>query len=182
MTDMIGDVLVAVPPEARANPYLAHSAIYKMFAKDGERDFVFSYEPDLGSVARVRSRHFTDAALGLMIPLQVPEVDQEVSFRLVAAPARKSFGGTGRREGFETDAGRLAWLERKARAAGFDLVAETHIETTRTKVVKNNTVFYVDRAVFNGVLRVTDKALFARALENGIGPCKTLGFGLLTTH
>lgn len=182
MTDYIGDVLVAVPQEARNNPYLAHSAIYKLFAKDGVRDFVFSYEPDLGSVARVRSRHFTGAAKGLMIPLQIPEVGQVAAFRLVAAPARKAFGGTGRREGFDSDAGRLVWLERKARLSGFALVGDPRIETTRTRVIKNNSVFYVDRAVFTGVLSVTDKALFTQALEQGIGPCKTLGFGLLTTH
>ena len=77
---------------------------------------------------------------------------------------------------------RLQWLERKARAAGFELVGETDVQTSRTKLTKSGTVFYVDRAVFTGVLRVTDKALFAQALEAGIGPSKAIGFGLLTTH
>lgn len=182
MTRTIGDVLVAVPPEARTNPYLAHSALYKMFAKDGERDFIFSYEADLGSVARVRSRHFGDAARALMIPLAVPEVGQEVAFRLVAAPARKDSSSSKRREGFKTDAERLLWLQRKALAAGFELVGETAVQTTRTRLTKSNTVFFVDRAVFTGTLRVTDKTLFAQALEAGIGPSKAIGFGLLTLH
>ena len=182
MTDPIGDVLVAIPEAARLNPYLAHSAIYKMFARDGERDFVFSYEPDLGSGARGRSRRFNDAARGLLIPLEVPEVGAVVSFRLVAAPMRKDSDGSGRRVGFDTDEARLKWLGRKAREAGFELVEDACIETTRTRVTKARTVFYLDRAVFTGTLRVTDQDRFALALETGIGPCKTLGFGLLTTY
>src|SRR5690606_4567777 len=89
----------------------------------------------------------------------------------------------------------LAWLERKALAHGFRTLrsrASSGVPNARALSGARVTGCRPDvsnperrtmtfgSVLFEGVLRVTDKALFRQALERGIGPGKAYGFGLLT--
>ena len=76
----------------------------------------------------------------------------------------------------------LVWIQRKAEAGGFDIGDP---ETLRT-VPKPRSYFQkgamqgVHYAVeFQGVLTVTDSALFRTTFTTGIGSAKAFGFGLL---
>ena len=76
----------------------------------------------------------------------------------------------------------LAWMQRKAEAGGFTI---GDVETLRT-IPKPRSYFQkagmsgVHYAVeFQGVLTVTDSALFRNTFTNGIGSAKAFGFGLL---
>ncbi len=85
----------------------------------------------------------------------------------------------------------LKWLERKASESGFRLVdvAEnpglpdvSAIPATgrRDTGARDGAKLTVDSVLFEGRLRVVDKALFLRALGQGIGPAKAYGCGLLS--
>lgn len=73
------------------------------------------------------------------------------------------------------------WFMEKARAHGFELVPET-LQTNRITVdnfKKGNASVTLGKANLGGILSVTDKELFARAVQKGIGRGKAFGCGLL---
>ena len=76
----------------------------------------------------------------------------------------------------------LAWMQRKAEAGGFALESEPRvIPKPRSYFHQSKTKMNgVHHAVeFQGVLRVTDAALFKATVHAGIGSAKAFGFGLL---
>ncbi len=88
-----------------------------------------------------------------------------------------------------TDAERLSWLRRKSERAGFE-IPPGHDSTADFPVsimgsecvtgkVRGRTIT-LTAVIFDGTLRVTDARAFRRALEDGIGPAKGFGFGLLS--
>ncbi len=126
-------------------------------------------------------------------------------FRLRANPAKKS-GGSSKSErlaGIKKKASRLglmdsndqiAWLLEKARHGGFSIpgqwresaaekIPDFRFEVVREGFVSCGKKNHDGRFVavrFDGVLTVTDPALFRQTLEKGIGPAKAFGFGLLS--
>jgi CRISPR system Cascade subunit CasE len=112
------------------------------------------------------------------------------AFSLLANPTKKVRSDAagartknGRRVPLTTREDLLAWLERKAAAAGFAI--ET--ETTQT-VPRGREYFHKDNpraqglhaaVEFRGRLRVTDPVAFRAAVATGIGSAKAFGFGLL---
>lgn len=84
----------------------------------------------------------------------------------------------------------MAWLERKAEAAGFHLmevrfvpeVADVSAEAELIRVRGRHHAGKLTFAsvLFEGRLRVEDAGLFRRALEHGVGTAKAYGFGLLS--
>jgi CRISPR system Cascade subunit CasE len=142
-------------------------------------------------------------------PLDVPvTVGQRLRFRLRANPTKRIAAknprlGTvmvGKRVGLTTEAEQLRWLLRKGERGGFGIPGEwvdaRHPETAEPIQLPNFRVDAVpegrDRnskpgcagafvAVrFDGVLVVTDPALFKTTVETGIGSGKAFGFGLLS--
>jgi len=75
---------------------------------------------------------------------------------------------------------RRAWLEVQAQRAGFSVIA-VHVTDRRMKVVsKSERQFWIDSTDFTGILKVTDEALFTKALASGIGRVgKAFGMGML---
>lgn len=73
------------------------------------------------------------------------------------------------------------WFMEKAPAHGFELVAEAlqtnDIQVDRFK--KGDACITLGKANLGGILSVTDKELFIRAVQNGIGRGKAFGCGLL---
>jgi CRISPR system Cascade subunit CasE len=131
--------------------------------------------------------------------------DQNLAFRLRGNPTVKR---DGKRWGLYREQEQHEWIERKAQQHGFALLnvtirtegqpqralgrAGSEVQFWRETVAacsqrdKGNVltertapaVFCAAR--FDGILQVTDPQTFQYALENGIGPSKGLGFGLLS--
>ncbi len=75
----------------------------------------------------------------------------------------------------------IAWLARTAKRFGFEpqqaFIAATGVKE-RVHGHQGNKIF--QGVLYEGVLQITDPTLFRTALENGIGPGKAYGFGLLS--
>lgn len=95
----------------------------------------------------------------------------------------------GKRIELRSEEDRIAWLQRKADAAGFRLLSveinpdvlnlQTATEAkTFGKHEKGRLSF--GAAMFNGELEITDAEKFKQALADGIGSGKAYGFGLLS--
>lgn len=181
-------------PERRllADPYSRHRFVCRLFPGafahgrplyrlDGRALLIQSpLQPDLSVLLpdqQLETRRFS------------PElaVDRLLSFRLLAAPARREQAS--RRLVALIRPDELAdWLTRKGAAGGF-AVLEQWVERRELVSVQR----YGDEAAparserltfnaadYRGVLRVTDSAAFAQTLINGCGRGKAFGFGLLS--
>lgn len=108
---------------------------------------------------------------------------QRLHFLLRANPTiRKKFEveGSGKRIGLYKEAEQAEWLQKKAKAGGFDPIAFSII--SRGKQIsrrdgKQNVHLSVD---FTGILEVIDPELFLETIKTGIGSGKGYGFGLLS--
>jgi CRISPR system Cascade subunit CasE len=119
-------------------------------------------------------------------------IGQTLAFRLVANPTRKvkrPGQRQGRRMGLSdavSEAGSspvLDWLHRKGRQHGFKVMFATVTpfvmhERALAQPDKGKATFWGAR--FDGLLLVEEAGRFQEALERGVGPAKTFGFGLLT--
>ncbi|WPP45717.1 type I-E CRISPR-associated protein Cas6/Cse3/CasE [Pseudomonas sp. AN-1] len=98
-------------------------------------------------------------------------------FRLQANP---TVARNGKRYGLAGEAEQLAWLGRQGERHGFSveaaLVTASDLLTSR----KGEGRISVQRACFEGVLKVQCLESFSRALTTGIGPAKAFGCGLLS--
>jgi CRISPR system Cascade subunit CasE len=77
----------------------------------------------------------------------------------------------------------LKFLESRADKLGFELVPNDYRIVEREWVPfrkKGQKMIRLSRAVYEGVLKVTDKEAFYKTLTNGIGKKKAYGFGLMT--
>src|SRR5579883_873443 len=115
-------------------------------------------------------------------------------FRLRANPTRRidtKSGPDGRRRNgkrveLRTEAQKLEWLRRKGAAHGFEVLTVRVNDEGKLRGyrVSGNTrdkkALTFASAIFEGVLRVTDDSAFKAALEQGIGPAKAYGFGMLS--
>ncbi len=181
MTPALLEVAVGVPSAARENAYIAHTAIYDAFAKETTtRGFVFGYEPELGDVAKVRSRGLPAAVRAAAHRVETPAVGQERCFRLIASPARNTADGR-RGFAFGDDAARVAWLQARAAGAGFSLLETPSVQSAPMRI-RGKQAFSLDRTVFCGRLRVEDAQKFEDALEHGVGRFKSYGVGLLSIY
>lgn len=126
-------------------------------------------------------------------------------FRLRVNPTRKlcvnpleSSRRNGPRVPFQTEEDEVAWLDKKGKANGFELLPVMDV-FLGAKDIKDVLVFRENRVYgwkkgendshvkmtfhsvkFEGLLKVTDRNLFRKALEQGIGSGKAYGFGLLS--
>jgi CRISPR system Cascade subunit CasE len=102
---------------------------------------------------------------------------QALAFRLRANPTAKR---EGKRFGLMTEGLQRAWLERKGAAAGFrPSLFQVACEGMANGHKGENTLTHL-AVRFDGVLTVIDGDAFSAAIENGIGPAKAFGFGLLS--
>ena len=110
-------------------------------------------------------------------------------FRLRANPTRKvdTKSGpngekrNGRRVPLLSLEEQVAWLSRKASQHGFELLHVTIAATgSAERVVSRGSGRTFQGIVFEGRLVVRDPAAFRSVLEQGVGPAKAFGFGLLS--
>jgi CRISPR system Cascade subunit CasE len=121
---------------------------------------------------------------------------QRLQFRLRANPATKT-GTTskadrlagkprcnGRRVGIVHEEEQVGWLRRKGEAGGFRVHGVTVVPEGLTQGFKTANEVCVTlpllAARFDGLLEVTDPDRFLQTVEEGVGPAKGLGFGLLS--
>ena len=107
---------------------------------------------------------------------------QVLYFRLRANPTIKR---NGKRLGILRDEEQAAWLERKGRESGFEVVSLTVVPEGIAHDKMTNRMgsphdLSLLSARFEGLLRVTDPHVFRQTIERGIGSAKGLGFGLLS--
>ena len=102
-------------------------------------------------------------------------------FSLRASPCKKmpGDGKNSKRVFLRTPEERKAWLIRKAEQNGFLLLQMSETAPDVLRGSKGDNTFYYRTVVFEGVLRITDTVRFTTAFENGIGPGKAYGLGLL---
>lgn len=117
---------------------------------------------------------------------------QVLRFRLRANPSKRD-AKTKKRMSLIKLNDRLAWLVRKGRQCGFRVdpaavnccevsfghfgIGKSQDETADAAQANKVTIYVAD---FDGMLQVTDPARLFRAVEQGIGPAKGFGCGLLS--
>lgn len=129
--------------------------------------------------------------------------DATLRFRLRANPTRRidtKSGPDGRRRNgkrveLRTEAQQIEWLRRKGAAHGFEVLsvrASNDVPNVRVNDEGKSRGYRANgnagdkspltfaSVVFEGLLRVTDLGAFKAALEQGIGPAKAYGFGMLS--
>ncbi len=131
------------------------------------------------------------------------QAGMQLIFRLRANPTRRvgkhnldqDERWRGKRIELCREADQIAWLERKARQSGFDLVrvaVQSELPDTRVTTQEKTRGQRPQRAtsparaltfgaaLFEGRLQVTDRERFLATLRTGIGSGKAFGFGLLS--
>lgn len=88
---------------------------------------------------------------------------------------------TRKRIALKTPEDRMQWLARHAAQSGFEVVKVRELQNPEGMDVhkKANRQFKVSTTYFDGVLKITNKELFAKAFREGIGRAKAYGCGLL---
>lgn len=180
-----------------SDPYEMHRTLVRAFVADANQPpprFLWRLEPSVAGaspVLLVQSETAADwsalAALPnyLAKPVESKELalagllsdDIRYRFRLFANP---TVTRNGKRYGLASEDAQLAWLARQGERLGFEidtaLVTASDLLTTR----KKERSISLQRACFEGRLRVTDAGRIASAVSNGIGHGKAFGLGLLS--
>lgn len=193
-----------------SQPYELHRSIMRAFPavlKEGEERILWRVDDDprLGAILLVQSWDAPnwswlaeEGAQGYLLPMAdsnpavkhfqfQPADGQVLRFRLRANPtAKRHFAETGhhKRVGLYKEEEQIAWLERKAEAAGFHVLSvnlASDDPKAGQKREKDRTHTLTLLAVrFDGLLQVVDPAKLTGAVQSGIGSAKGLGFGLLS--
>lgn len=197
---------VEVPWELARNPYEVHRQLWRLFpgedketrknAQEQRQGFLFrveSNQPGRPLRLLVQSRRVPEPASGLMIvgtrELQPqPAADQRLAFLLTANPIKTiTDAQRDTKSGKSSDKCRVPliheaeqrdWLKRK-------LIGAAEIEVV--DVLPHAPVFFrkgnrggkLVTVTFEGMLRVNQPEVLVAHLENGIGPAKVFGCGLL---
>lgn len=107
------------------------------------------------------------------------ETGRTLVFRLRANPTKQIPTGqkNPKRVGLFGEDNQLEWLKRKAANGGFKVwpIRVAHEGSVKTKDGKS-----FESVLFDGVLKVTDAEKFIKTVEEGVGPGKAYGFGLLS--
>lgn len=190
--------------ELLLNPYLLHQAVYRAFPdkEDGGPGRVL-YRVDESKrsnsfyllVQSDKEPNWQKADFLTDCLAEPPKqkilapsfnVGQTLYFRLRANPSvKKQEEGkkNGRRLGLLQEEDQLRWLKQKGESGGFalsscDTVTEGVIQSEQGNPDKKQLRHFAVR--FDGILRVMDAELFRKSVEEGIGPAKGFGFGLLS--
>ena len=197
---------VEVPWEFARNPYNLHRQLWRLFpgeeretrgsSEELRQGFLFRIENNpTGRPARllVQSRRAPASASGLTVVgtreiHPQPFAHQRLAFLLTANPI-KTVTDTQRdaKQDKKSDKCRVplikeedqhAWLTRKFVSAG-EIETANALPHAPIYFRKGNRGGKLATVTFEGVLRVSDPKRLAELLENGVGPAKGFGCGLL---
>lgn len=187
--------------KALVAPSLIHGAICTAFAGrdrvlwriDSLADktyllIVSDEQPDLGAAAEQFGTEDGWRSLEYSAFIDNIHTGDRRRFRLTASPVITKSAGTGNRGtvmAHLTPEQQEAWLLARAEKNGFSLVKDEY------RVVQSDWVSFrkcadsgrqvqFRRVTFEGLLTVTDEALFREVVKNGIGREKAYGCGMLT--
>ena len=110
---------------------------------------------------------------------------RRLRFDLLTMPSKKEPQETGknsRRRILKTEEERLAWMERKAAQNGFALVQMRELETvgfTGKHSQEQGGRMSWNAYHYTGILEIRDAEAFRKAMEQGIGPEKAYGLGMI---
>jgi CRISPR system Cascade subunit CasE len=181
-----------------ANPYDMHRTLARAFVQD-EADtpprFLWRIEP-AGTrdapIVLVQSAHAADWAKLEAMPDYLKQtvecktfqtepllqLDARYRFRLCANPTVTK---DGKRYGLAAEQAQLEWIARQGEQHGFEVKTDAVfvLASDVLKGHKKNQSIHLQRAHYEGLLRVVNVESLAKALQNGIGPGKAFGCGLL---
>lgn len=175
------------------DPYSIHRTVYSLFPKtgEGERDFLFADKGASSDEPRILTRRIL--ILSKRAPLQpehgcieskeIPESFlhwDHYGFELRLNPVKREKGG-GKLVPIRGRENLLEWFCAKSESWGFATNRERlQIQNSGVQIFeKQNGQVIQNTATFIGTLDVTDRPLFVKSFEEGIGRGKGFGFGLL---
>ena len=112
----------------------------------------------------------------------------KIAFSLEAVPSIKKSrsgendNGPSRRKVISSADDRLSWLARKGAASGFDLVSVEETEGDQILIghsKERGGEVTIQAFHYAGTVQITDAAAFRKALQNGIGPERAYGAGMM---
>lgn len=106
-------------------------------------------------------------------------------FNVVVSPSKKKAreNKISKRSFISNPNEQCLWLNKQGEKSGFKVEYIENIKSNSKQTVKRKTgEFYVQSVEMSGVLRITDSDKFWSAWENGIGPEKPYGCGLMLFH
>lgn len=181
------------------NPYAIHQAVLRSFPEDAGDSIrvLFRVEPEVSDgvgTLLVQSNLEPDWSLprflkGLpMLEARAKPFEPVLAsgmtlhFRLRGNPTVRR---AGKRLGLVGEAAQADWLQRKLETGGFEVAAISVVDegTVRARRVGGGDrhAQMVFRSVrFEGALQVVDPARATAILQQGVGPAKAFGFGLLS--
>jgi len=168
--------------------YTIHKLVYSLFPKEDEsqRSFLFVYKGGDFSEKRIlllSEKEPLQPAVGTIESKEIPSAFLEqdyYGFEVQMNPVRrdsksgKIFPVKGKNE-------IAAWFSEKSPGFGFEVMSGS-LSVSDTDVLeftKEGKHVVLGKAVCTGRLKVTDRQLFIKSFENGLGKGKAFGFGLL---
>ena len=104
-------------------------------------------------------------------------------FGLLTSPSKKVAnpdGKNSRRVFLKDTEERAQWLANQGSKYGFEILQSAEIGIPQNiRIGRSSGAFTISAVAFEGVLKITDDALFWKAWKTGIGPEKAYGLGLL---
>lgn len=168
------------------NPYELHRTLSRVLeGQDGRvlwrletpthgAPFVLVQSPAVPDWEVLGGRYLRSAEIKVFTPLF--KAERGLYFRLRANPVVTR---EGKRSGLP-DEEKVGWLTRKAELGGFKLLGGRVLETGFVKARRKGATVMLSVATFEGALSVVDEVRFREVLEQGIGPAKAFGMGLLS--
>jgi CRISPR system Cascade subunit CasE len=197
---------VEIPWDVVRNPYEIHRQLWRLFpgedkearknAEEARQGFLFrleSHQPGRPLRLLIQSRRAPEPASGLMIVgtreiRPQPAHGQRLAFLLTANPVKTIIDAQREaKSGKSSDKCRVPlmheseqreWLKRKLIGAG-EIEAVDMLPHAPVFFRKGNRGGKLATVTFEGVLRVIESESLVRHLENGIGPAKAFGCGLM---
>lgn len=194
----LSKVLVKAP--ACRNPYDIHRALWKGFPEnaDAKRDFLFCVEQSDYESAEIlmqsdRRPEIPYDSIHILACKSYQPVFVEghrLGFRLIANPIKMINDENGRQNSKgETKKCRVplireedqrAWIERKVvAAASIETLSVDPVSPVKFRKTRDDRAGKIQPVRFQGILKVEDAGAMTVLLQNGIGPAKAFGCGLM---
>lgn len=167
--------------------YTIHKIVYSLFPKEDEntRSFLFAYKGGDFNEKRIlilSKNNPLNPEIGTIesqnIPVDFLKQDY-YGFEVLVNPVKRD-SKSGKMIAVRGKENIAAWFVEKSKSLGFE-VLENSLSVSDTNVLqftKDNKKVTLGKALCVGRLKVTDRELFIKTFEDGIGKGKAFGFGL----
>jgi CRISPR system Cascade subunit CasE len=192
---------ILINSAACGNPYEVHRILWRLFPEDvaARREFLFrvrymdwNHAEVLMQSERTPDRFCTEAKIlaWKKYPLYL-HAGQRLRFYLVANPIKTIDDETGRKN-IRGDAKKCRvplirndeqrnWIERKFQdAASFEALVVDSLNPLSFCKIKEGRAWKIYPVNFQGIMNVKNPATISALVQNGIGPAKAFGCGLLS--